>query len=53
MMNIRELLEKRAEKYADKISLYFKDERIGYQDFNQTVNRIKNGLKEGWGYQRG
>jgi hypothetical protein len=33
-MNIRELLDKQAEKYPDKIFLYFEEEKITYQDFN-------------------
>jgi len=41
-MNIRELLEKQAEAYFDKIFVYFKEEKITYQDFNCTVNRIAN-----------
>lgn len=45
-MNIRELLEKQAEKYPDKIFLYFEEEKITYQDFNLTVNRIANTFKK-------
>lgn len=45
-MNIRELLENQAEKYREKIFLYFEDEKITYQDFNLTVNRIANAFKK-------
>jgi len=45
-MNIRELLEKQAEKYPDKIFLYYEEEKISYQDFNLAVNRIANAFKK-------
>jgi len=45
-MNIRELLEKQAEKYPDKIFLYFTEEEITYQNFNIIVNRIANAFKK-------
>jgi len=45
-MNIRELLEKQAEKYPDKIFLYFEEEKITYQEFNVSVNRIANAFKK-------
>lgn len=45
-MNIRDLLEKQAEKYPDKIFLYFEEEKINYQGFNLTVNRIANAFKK-------
>ena len=44
-MNIRELLEKQAETYANKIFLYFEDETISYRDFNESVNRVANAFK--------
>jgi acyl-CoA synthetase (AMP-forming)/AMP-acid ligase II len=44
-MNIRELLEKQTKTYPDKVFLYFEDEKVTYQDFNLTVNRIANGLR--------
>jgi len=45
-MNIRELLEQQTERYTDKIFLYYKDEKITFQDFNVAVNKISNGLKQ-------
>ena len=45
-MNIRELLEKQAKTYPDKVFLYFDEERITYKTFNLTVNRIANGFKK-------
>ncbi|RLB31049.1 MAG: hypothetical protein DRH11_13875 [Deltaproteobacteria bacterium] len=45
-MNIRELLEKQAERYRDKIYLYFEEEKVSYQDFNLTTNRIANTFKK-------
>jgi acyl-CoA synthetase (AMP-forming)/AMP-acid ligase II len=44
-VNIRELLEKQAEKYSEKVFLYFEDQSITYQDFNLTVNRVANAFK--------
>jgi len=44
-VNIRDLLEKQAQKYSDKVFLYFEDQRITYQDFNLTVNRVANAFK--------
>jgi len=45
-MNIRELLENQAQKYPDKIFLYFDEEKITYQDFNLTVNHVANSFKK-------
>jgi acyl-CoA synthetase (AMP-forming)/AMP-acid ligase II len=45
-MNIRELLEKQAETYPDKVFLYFEEEKINYKTFNLTINRIANGFKK-------
>lgn len=45
-MNIRELLERQAKRCPDKIFLYFEEERITYQNFNLTINRIANGLRQ-------
>lgn len=44
-MNIRDLLERQAKRYSDKIFLYFEDQRITYQDFNFTVNKIANAFR--------
>ena len=44
-MNIRELLERQAERNPEKVFLYFEEEEISYKDFNCTVNRIANAFK--------
>jgi crotonobetaine/carnitine-CoA ligase len=44
-MNISELLESQAEKYQDKVFLYFEEEKITYRDFDETVSRVANGFK--------
>jgi crotonobetaine/carnitine-CoA ligase len=44
-MNVRDLLEKQAAKYSGKVFLYFEDQRITYNHFNLTVNRIANAFK--------
>jgi crotonobetaine/carnitine-CoA ligase len=44
-VNIRELLERQTEAYRDKTFVYFDDERISYQAFDETVNRIANAMK--------
>lgn len=44
-MNVRDLLEKQAAKYYEKIFLYFEDQKITYNHFNLTVNRIANAFK--------
>ncbi|MBW1614743.1 MAG: AMP-binding protein, partial [Deltaproteobacteria bacterium] len=45
-MNIRELLQKQAEKYPDKIFLYFEEQEITYQNFNLTINRVANAFQK-------
>ena len=45
-MVLRECIEKSVAKNPRKIFLYFEEERITYQDFNITVNRIANALKK-------
>jgi len=44
-VNIREFLEAQTDAYRDKTFLYFEDEKISYRAFDETVNRIANGLK--------
>jgi crotonobetaine/carnitine-CoA ligase len=44
-MTIGDLLEKQTENYSDKVFLYFEDQKITYQAFNLTVNRIANAFK--------
>ena len=51
-MTIRDLLEKQAAKYSDKVFLYFGDQNITYRDFNLTVNRVANFFK-GMGIRKG
>ena len=43
-MNIRELIEYNAEHNPNKIYLFFEDQEISYQEFNDNINRIANGL---------
>ncbi|MFX1345216.1 MAG: class I adenylate-forming enzyme family protein [Promethearchaeota archaeon] len=43
-MNLRELVEKQAEKYRDKIFLYWKDTTISYNQLNELTNRVANFL---------
>lgn len=45
-MTIGELIEKQAEKYSDRIFLYFEDQKITYRDFNIIVNRVANGFQK-------
>lgn len=44
-INIRELVERQAEKYPNKIFLFFEEKRISYQNFNDNINKIANGFK--------
>jgi crotonobetaine/carnitine-CoA ligase len=44
-MNVRDLLEKQAAKYSGKVFLYFEDQKITYNHFNLTANRIANAFK--------
>ncbi len=44
-MNIGELLESQTQKHQDKTYLYFEEEKISYNDFNESVNRVANGFK--------
>jgi acyl-coenzyme A synthetase/AMP-(fatty) acid ligase len=45
-MNIRELLEKQAEEYPEKIFLYFNKEKVTYQNLDLQVNRVANTFKK-------
>ena len=51
-MNIGELLEKQSQRYSDKVFLYFENEKVTYQNFNLTVNRVANSLRK-MGIQKG
>ncbi|MGB9734787.1 MAG: class I adenylate-forming enzyme family protein [bacterium] len=43
---LREMVEKRAEESRDKAYIYFYDDTITFQQFNERVNRFANGLKK-------
>ena len=50
--NIRNLIETQAEKYLDKVYLYFEDREVTYIEFNANINRAANvfldlGIKKG------
>jgi acyl-CoA synthetase (AMP-forming)/AMP-acid ligase II len=45
-MNIRDLIENSANENPDKTYLYFEDQEITYNEFNNTINRVSNGLLE-------
>ncbi len=41
-MNLRELVEKQAETYKDKIFIYWMEEKISYSQFNELTNKVAN-----------
>ena len=43
-MNIRELLESRANSNPEKVYLYFQEQEISYRDFDKQVNKAANSL---------
>jgi len=43
-MSVREVIETAVKKNPAKTYLYFKDEEISYQDFNDNINRVANGF---------
>lgn len=43
---LREMVEKRAEESKNKTYIYYYDDSISFQQFNERVNRFANGLKE-------
>ena len=43
-MNLRELIEGQAEKYKDKVFLYWKDETVSYAQLNEFTNKVANFL---------
>jgi crotonobetaine/carnitine-CoA ligase len=45
-MNIRDLIENSVNENPDKTYLYFEDQEITYKEFNNTINRVGNGLLE-------
>ena len=51
-MNIRELIERNAERNPNKIFLYFEEQEVSYEAFNHKINRAANvflelGIKKG------
>lgn len=40
------LLDQTAEKYGDKVAVFFDDQRITYKQLQASVNRVANGLKK-------
>ena len=51
-MNIRELIEKNAEKNPNKTFLYFDDQEVSYDQFNNNINRAANVFLD-FGIQKG
>ncbi len=51
-MTLVEMLEKNAKNYPEKIAIAFHELRIGYQQLNEMVNRLANGLL-GLGIKKG
>jgi crotonobetaine/carnitine-CoA ligase len=46
IMNVRDFIESRVEKNPDKPFLYFEDEVLSYEEFNQKINQVANGFLE-------
>lgn len=51
-MTISELLEKKVRETPKKTYLFFEDQEITYEDFNNNANRIAHGLSQ-WGIKKG
>ncbi len=45
-MTLRKLVETQAEKYKDKVFLYWKDETISYSQLNELTNKVANFLSD-------
>jgi long-chain acyl-CoA synthetase len=45
-MNLRELVETQAEKFKDKVFLYWKDTKVSYKQVNELTNKVANFLYE-------
>jgi len=43
-MNLRELVESQANKYLDKVFLYWKEITISYSQLNEFTNKVANFL---------
>ncbi len=41
-----QIIESRISQQADKVFLYFRDQKITYQELDEYVNRVANGLRE-------
>ena len=41
-MNLREFVEQQAEKYGDKVFLYWEDETVSYKQLNKLSNKVAN-----------
>ena len=52
-MNLRELVEGQAEKYKDKVFLYWKDETVSYAQLNELTNKVANFLYNDIGIRKG
>ena len=52
-MNLRELVEGQAEKYKDKVFLYWKDETVSYAQLNEFTNKVANFLYNDIGIRKG
>ncbi|MBY8986434.1 MAG: AMP-binding protein, partial [Candidatus Lokiarchaeota archaeon] len=51
-MNLRELIEKQANKYKDKTFLFWEDSKISYSQLNELTNKVAN-LLYGLGIRKG
>jgi len=52
-MNLRELVEGQAEKYGDKVFIYWKDETVSYTQLNELTNKVANFLYHDIGIRKG
>jgi len=52
-MNLRELVETQAEKYGDKVFIYWKDETVSYAKLNEVTNKVANFLYNDIGIRKG
>jgi long-chain acyl-CoA synthetase len=43
-MNLRELVEQQAEKYGDRIFLYWEETTVSYKQLNELSNKVANSL---------
>lgn len=45
-MHVRDLLESRVAAHPDRTFLIFEDTETSYREFDDTVNRVANGLRQ-------